>query len=136
MLTSIMDLDELLARIKQLPPAARDRITQQLTEIVLREALPLGSDSGGAAAGVAARPARRSRGDGAGSRARRKPAPNTRFIEWWDRDERSAADIATELGVSKPALYQWRSGRTRPSIDKRAKLEKLSAGAVPADSWQ
>ncbi|MCP4444545.1 MAG: helix-turn-helix domain-containing protein [Myxococcales bacterium] len=77
----------------------------------------------------------------------RKPAPkkgkkqagklplNPQFVDWWENEERSTADIAKALGISKTAIYNFKNRHQRPGPATRLKISQLSNGKVPADSW-
>lgn len=43
------------------------------------------------------------------------------------RDERHMTDyqVAKEAGITATALYEWKSGRSTPKVDKLAKIAKL-----------
>lgn len=45
------------------------------------------------------------------------------------------AGLARALGISRPAVSWWLSGRSRPTAALRARLEILTSGAVPAQEW-
>ena len=38
-------------------------------------------------------------------------------------------------GIHRTALWRYRTGRTTPGSDIAAKIQRLTDGAVPADSW-
>ena len=44
-------------------------------------------------------------------------------------------DFAAKLGVTRRALYLWRTGEFVPTEAHRKKLEKLTGGEVPASAW-
>jgi len=52
-----------------------------------------------------------------------------------DGPERTKADAGRAIGVPDRSIYQWLSGRCRPSIDAAAKLEDYTGGEVPIRSW-
>jgi transcriptional regulator with XRE-family HTH domain len=45
-------------------------------------------------------------------------------------------DFAAKLGVTRRALYLWRTGEFVPTVAHRRKIEKLTKGAVPASTWE
>ncbi len=60
---------------------------------------------------------------------------NPQFNDWWENEERSTADIAEALGISKAAIYNFKNRHQRPGPATRLKISQLSNGKVPADSW-
>ncbi|RMF03089.1 MAG: helix-turn-helix domain-containing protein [Alphaproteobacteria bacterium] len=48
---------------------------------------------------------------------------------------RTQADWARELGVSPGYLHALINGAKRPSLDLALRIERLTGGAVPVQSW-
>lgn len=42
-------------------------------------------------------------------------------------------EVAQQLGISQQAVSAWMSGRTKPSYEKKLKLQELFG--IPVDSW-
>lgn len=57
------------------------------------------------------------------------------FGKWLEKEGISLAECARLMGVSPPATQGWRAGKYRPEAVERAKLAKLSGGAIPESSW-
>lgn len=81
-----------------------------------------------------------------GGRPRASDAPDSPFARWLAGQTRTVPEIATELKVSRWAIYNLRSGYYRPSLEMATKIAELSrprdaAGepigdpAVPMDTW-
>lgn len=49
--------------------------------------------------------------------------------------ERSQVKLAASLGVRQSAVSEWESGSRRPDFANALVLERLTGGAVPAESW-
>lgn len=54
------------------------------------------------------------------------------FLENNDIDKKLFAD---RLGVTSAEIYQWTSGRRRPSLERMALIEEITFGCVPCKSW-
>jgi len=46
------------------------------------------------------------------------------------RGPRSVSELATSIGVSRQAVYNWMSGRCRPCFDNIVEIVRLSEGVV------
>lgn len=57
------------------------------------------------------------------------------FGKWLEKEGISLAECARRMGVTPPAAQGWRAGKYRPEAVERAKLARLSSGAVPESSW-
>lgn len=57
------------------------------------------------------------------------------FEKWLRETKTTLADVGKSMGKSHVAVLKWRTGEFRPETIERAKLEKLTSGFVPADSW-
>lgn len=51
------------------------------------------------------------------------------------RSGKTRAQFAAELGIGRPFLSLLESGRKRPSLELAVRIERLTAGHVPAASW-
>lgn len=47
----------------------------------------------------------------------------------------SAAELARKLGVARSLVSQWKSGARIPGRKNARRLEEISGGAVPSESW-
>lgn len=64
------------------------------------------------------------------------PPPAAALLDAWIKSKAiERTELARALGVSEQLLYQWRSGRSRPSHETAQTLERLSGAAVPASAW-
>lgn len=64
----------------------------------------------------------------------RKPLRNL-FARWIDTAEVTVADFAAEVGVTTATVYNWRSGKMRPSLELAVAIEHVTGGKVPAAYW-
>lgn len=48
---------------------------------------------------------------------------------------RSQVKLAALLGVRQSAVSEWESGSRRPDFANALELERITEGAVPAESW-
>ncbi len=51
------------------------------------------------------------------------------------RSGKTRTQFADELGIGRPFLSMLESGRKRPSLELAVRIERLTAGGVPASSW-
>lgn len=73
----------------------------------------------------------------------RKAAPKRRrhtkrsgpLAEWLKSSAWTAGAMATELGISIQHMSNLLHGRSRPSVDVQAQIERLSSGVVTSASW-
>jgi len=70
-----------------------------------------------------------------GGRPRKKPAPDTPFSRWLKRSKINVRQVAEDLGLTRWAVYNLRSGHHKPSLEVANAIAELSGGEVPADSW-
>lgn len=56
--------------------------------------------------------------------------------EWLRYVGRRVPWLASELGVSRQAVYQWLDGRSAPRAEHLAKIESMSAGRVTARTFR
>lgn len=64
------------------------------------------------------------------------PPPAAALLDEWIKSKGiERTELARALGVSEQLLYQWRSGRSRPSHETAQVLEQLSGSVVPASEW-
>jgi transcriptional regulator with XRE-family HTH domain len=47
----------------------------------------------------------------------------------------NVADLSNLSGFNDAMIYRWLHGQRRPGIDSAAKLETVTNGKVPANSW-
>lgn len=72
----------------------------------------------------------------------RKPSKATGpFARWIKATGKTLAEIALLLSAgddefSHQSVTNLRAGRTKPSLDRALRIEAVSLGAVPANSWQ
>lgn len=59
--------------------------------------------------------------------------PLLNYMKQWGLTDRT---MAKRVGVSYSSIYNWRTGRSYPTVDKAIKLERLTDGAVSVYSWQ
>jgi DNA-binding XRE family transcriptional regulator len=59
--------------------------------------------------------------------------PLLNYMKQWGLTDRT---MAKRVGVSYSSIYNWRTGRSYPTVDKAIKLERITDGAVPVYSWQ
>lgn len=45
------------------------------------------------------------------------------------------ADFATLIGRDRSMVHRLRHGRVRPSLDVAARIEEVTSGEVPMNSW-
>lgn len=66
-----------------------------------------------------------------------------RAVEKWIRSHRAdddarelgAAEAARRAGVARNMIWEWISGRRRPSLSMAFHLERVSGGLVPVTAW-
>jgi transcriptional regulator with XRE-family HTH domain len=64
------------------------------------------------------------------------PPPAAALLDAWLKAKSiERTELARALGVSEQLLYQWRSGRSRPSHETAQVLERISGSVVPASEW-
>jgi DNA-binding XRE family transcriptional regulator len=59
--------------------------------------------------------------------------PLLNYMKQWGLTDRT---MAKRVGVSYSSIYNWRTGRSYPTVDKAIKLERITDGAVSVYSWQ
>jgi transcriptional regulator with XRE-family HTH domain len=55
---------------------------------------------------------------------------------WLTKNDVSHAELGRRLGVTDSAVWRWAHDQRRPGVDDAFKIEKATAGAVPASSWR
>lgn len=70
-----------------------------------------------------------------GLKPRDRPVEDTRLREWMLENDWSALALAKEWGVDKMTLLNWVNGQIIPALVWAFKIEKATAGQVPASSW-
>jgi transcriptional regulator with XRE-family HTH domain len=48
---------------------------------------------------------------------------------------RTLTSVARDLDVSHPLISEWEKGTRKPGVELALRLEKLTGGAVPIESW-
>ena len=54
---------------------------------------------------------------------------------WFKENGIRKNGFAEQLGVDSPSISRWLSGAVRPTRPTRKRIEELTGGAVPMDSW-
>lgn len=44
--------------------------------------------------------------------------------------------IASQVGVQRASFSRWMSGKWKPSLEARRKIEEVTNGVVPAAAWE
>lgn len=78
---------------------------------------------------------RRTPGPTGSGRPRQAPFAKSAFSKWLARERLSAARVAACLGCSQYSVYHWRGGWRLPGLRFAVRIEQLSLGAVPVESW-
>lgn len=62
----------------------------------------------------------------------------TKLLSWQAADpkRRTQGFIATQLGVTQPAVSGWLKGNSRPDSHIRKAIEVLTSGEVPELDWE
>ena len=70
-------------------------------------------------------------------RAAHRPRSKARglFSKWIEATGLTYPQVAVLLGCSPQAVSNLRKGNTRPGRELANKIAKVSAGAVPSESW-
>jgi transcriptional regulator with XRE-family HTH domain len=48
---------------------------------------------------------------------------------------RTLTSVARDLDVSHPLVSEWEKGTRKPGVELALRLEKLTGGSVPIESW-
>jgi transcriptional regulator with XRE-family HTH domain len=56
--------------------------------------------------------------------------------DWLARNERTYADFAEEIGVSRAAVWRWAQGNRTPHPRLALLIEKHTGGHVPVTIWE
>ena len=57
------------------------------------------------------------------------------FARWLADSGMHPSTVASILGVSVGSIYGWRRGEYGPTRKMTVRIEQLSGGAVPCNSW-
>lgn len=58
-----------------------------------------------------------------------------KLVDWFGVCDVIRTKFARELGVAPSTISDLCNGRRRPSLDLAVRIEKRTAGAVPAAEW-
>ena len=61
--------------------------------------------------------------------------PNPKFVAWLDASRRDVRHWAAAWGVTRAAVYHWRTGRRTPKLASVLAISLDSHGRVPPKSW-
>lgn len=70
-----------------------------------------------------------------GGRPRGSRAPRNPFADWLAECGKKPAEVAKALGVSVSSVYNCRNAYFKPGRDLAVKIETLTEGKVPVESW-
>lgn len=70
-----------------------------------------------------------------GGRPRASRAPRNKFADWLDGCGLRPEEVAKSLKCSVSSVYNARNGYFKPGRDLAARIDALSDGAVPFNSW-
>lgn len=59
----------------------------------------------------------------------------TLLAAWLEKEHLTQRAFAQLLGVTHPIVSMWLSGVRRPGLDSALAIERVTRGAVPAESW-
>lgn len=59
----------------------------------------------------------------------------TNLASYIAQNRTTQAAFAAEIGVTQATVSKLVSGAARPSLEVAVRIERLTAGAVPASSW-
>lgn len=69
-------------------------------------------------------------------RPARRCLPSARALRAWREDtDQSLSAVASRLGVTKNAVYNWESGQRQPASPYWFAIHRISGGVVPALGW-
>jgi hypothetical protein len=60
---------------------------------------------------------------------------HTQLRAWLKSEGRMSAWLADKLGVTQQTVSAWMNGHRLPITPQRREIERLTDGAVRADSW-
>lgn len=58
------------------------------------------------------------------------------FEDWFQSNGVRKNWFAEQVGVDSASISRWLSGKVRPHRAVRKRIEELTGGAVPMESWQ
>jgi len=58
------------------------------------------------------------------------------FEDWFQSNGVRKNWFAEQIGVDSASISRWLSGKVRPHRPVRKRIEELTDGAVPMDSWK
>lgn len=70
-----------------------------------------------------------------GGRPRGSRAPRSAFADWLAKGKINCVDLAKKLGISASSLYNLRNAYYLPGRELAVKIDEISKGAVPVESW-
>ena len=71
--------------------------------------------------------------------AKHWPMSKSKFLHplnlWLRRVQMTNVELAELVGVHPVTISKWRCGLARPGFDSAMRLDEVSNGSVPLDSW-
>lgn len=58
------------------------------------------------------------------------------MIEYRERHDLTQRGLASFLGITNKEVSRYETGVSTPSKVRRIKIERLTGGEIPADSWE
>ena len=58
------------------------------------------------------------------------------FAEWFKHQGIKKGWFAEQLGVDGASISRWLSGKVKPHRAVRKRIDELTGGAVPIETWQ